>query len=37
MVQQDVIDKSGVFPKAQISQILITRIKTVENEVKAKQ
>lgn len=46
MVQQDVIHKFGVllllfvvvfFFKTQISQILILRIKTVENEIKAKQ
>lgn len=40
MVQQDVIHKFGFlffFFKTQISQILIMRIKTVENEIKAKQ
>lgn len=39
MVQQDVIYKFGVcvFFKSQISQKLITRIKTVEYEIKAKQ
>lgn len=40
MVQQDVIYKFGVFfffLKSQISQIRITRIETVEYEIKAKQ
>lgn len=41
MVQQDVIHKFGFlffcFFKTQISQLLIMGIKTVENEIKAKQ
>lgn len=37
MVQQDVIHKFVIFFKTQKSQILIMRIKTVENEIKAKQ
>lgn len=37
MGQQDVIPKFGVFFfKTQISQLLIMRIKTVDNEIKAK-
>lgn len=37
-VQPDVIHKfGGVFFKTQISQILTMRIKTVDNEIKAKQ
>lgn len=37
MVQQGVIPKFGVFPRAQISQLFILRIKTVDNEIKVKQ